>query len=51
VVKSHGAADAYAFAQALARALEEVRNDVVARIAQRMQRAAALAASTVRADA
>jgi glycerol-3-phosphate acyltransferase PlsX len=36
VVKSHGSADRYAFGQALKRALEEVRNDVVARIAQRM---------------
>ena len=36
VVKSHGAADAYAFGQALRRADEEVRNDVVKRITQRM---------------
>jgi glycerol-3-phosphate acyltransferase PlsX len=36
VIKSHGSADAYAFGQALARAVEEVRNDVPQRIAQRM---------------
>ena len=36
VVKSHGSADVYAFGQALARAAEEVGNDVVARITQRM---------------
>jgi len=36
VIKSHGSADAYAFGRALARAAEEVRNDVVARIAHRM---------------
>ncbi len=36
VVKSHGAADVYAFGQALRRAEEEVRNDVLKRIAQRM---------------
>ncbi len=32
VVKSHGSADAYAFEQALHRAAEEVRNDVIRRI-------------------
>jgi len=36
VIKSHGSADAYAFGQALRRAEEEVRNDVVQRITQRM---------------
>jgi glycerol-3-phosphate acyltransferase PlsX len=36
VIKSHGSADAYAFGQALARAVEEVRNDVPQRIARRM---------------
>jgi len=36
VVKSHGSADRYAFGQALKRAKEEVSNDVVARITQRM---------------
>jgi glycerol-3-phosphate acyltransferase PlsX len=36
VIKSHGSADAYAFGQALERAVEEVRNDVPQRIAGRM---------------
>ena len=36
VIKSHGSADAYAFGQALERAVDEVRNDVPQRIAQRM---------------
>jgi phosphate acyltransferase len=36
VIKSHGAASAFAFGNALDRALEEVRNDVVQRITQRM---------------
>jgi glycerol-3-phosphate acyltransferase PlsX len=36
VIKSHGSADAYAFGKALERAVEEVRNDVPKRIAQRM---------------
>ncbi len=36
VIKSHGSADAFAFGKALARAVEEVRNDVIQRIAQRM---------------
>jgi glycerol-3-phosphate acyltransferase PlsX len=36
VVKSHGAADVYAFGQALRRGEDEVRNDVLRRIAQRM---------------
>jgi glycerol-3-phosphate acyltransferase PlsX len=36
VIKSHGSADRYAFGQALRRAAEEVRNDVVRRIGERM---------------
>jgi len=36
VIKSHGSADAYAFGQALTRAVEEVRNNVPQRIMQRM---------------
>ncbi|MBK8063102.1 MAG: phosphate acyltransferase PlsX [Betaproteobacteria bacterium] len=36
VVKSHGSADAFAFGQALHRAVEEVGNGVLQRIAQRM---------------
>jgi phosphate acyltransferase len=36
VIKSHGSADRYAFGQALARAVEEVRNDVPERIAARI---------------
>src|SRR5262245_47572280 len=36
VIKSHGSADEYAFGQALRRAAEEVRNDVVRRITERM---------------
>jgi glycerol-3-phosphate acyltransferase PlsX len=36
VIKSHGAADMYAFGQALRRAEDEVRNDVVERISRRM---------------
>lgn len=36
VIKSHGSADAHAFGQALARAADEVRNDVVARITHRL---------------
>jgi glycerol-3-phosphate acyltransferase PlsX len=36
VIKSHGSADRYAFGQALRRASEEVRNDVVRRITERM---------------
>jgi len=36
VIKSHGSADLYAFGQALRRGEEEVRNDVVRRISQRM---------------
>lgn len=35
VVKSHGSADAFAFARALERATEEVRNEALARITQR----------------
>jgi glycerol-3-phosphate acyltransferase PlsX len=36
VIKSHGSADTFAFGQALARAVEEVRNNVPQRIARRM---------------
>jgi len=36
VIKSHGSADAPAFENALARAVEEVRNDLPRRIAERM---------------
>ncbi|MBI2752077.1 MAG: phosphate acyltransferase PlsX [Betaproteobacteria bacterium] len=36
VIKSHGSADEYAFGQAMLRAEEEVRNDVVQRISRRM---------------
>ena len=36
VIKSHGSADRYAFGQALGRAVEEVQNDVVRRITERM---------------
>ncbi len=36
VIKSHGSADRFAFGQALKRAADEVSNDVVARIADRM---------------
>src|SRR5687767_9032506 len=36
VIKSHGAADVYAFGQALERAVDEVRNNVPQRIAARM---------------
>lgn len=36
VVKSHGSADAFAFARALQRATEEVRNEALARITQRL---------------
>jgi phosphate acyltransferase len=42
VIKSHGSADPFAFARALERALDEVRNDVPQRIAQRMAGVAAL---------
>jgi len=37
VIKSHGSADVHAFGQALTRAAETVRNDVVRRIATRME--------------
>jgi glycerol-3-phosphate acyltransferase PlsX len=37
VIKSHGSADVYAFRQALARAVEEVENDVPQRIAMQVQ--------------
>jgi len=36
VIKSHGAADVFAFGQALTRAVDEVRNNVPQRIMQRM---------------
>ena len=36
VIKSHGSADVFAFGQALARAVDEVRNSVPQRIAERM---------------
>jgi glycerol-3-phosphate acyltransferase PlsX len=36
VIKSHGSADEFAFGQALERAVDEVRNEVPQRIAQRM---------------
>jgi glycerol-3-phosphate acyltransferase PlsX len=36
VIKSHGSANAFAFGRALERAVEEVRNDVIQRIARRM---------------
>jgi glycerol-3-phosphate acyltransferase PlsX len=36
VIKSHGSADAYAFGQALETAMQEVRNNVPQRIAERM---------------
>ncbi|MBI1943629.1 MAG: phosphate acyltransferase PlsX [Betaproteobacteria bacterium] len=38
VIKSHGSADRFAFGQALRRAVDEVRNDVVRRITERMAR-------------
>lgn len=37
VIKSHGSADVYAFGQALARAVEEVKNNVPQRIASQIQ--------------
>jgi phosphate acyltransferase len=37
VIKSHGSADVFAFGQALERAVDEVRNEVPQRIAQRMR--------------
>ena len=36
VIKSHGSADVFAFGQALERAVDEVRNEVPQRIAQRV---------------
>jgi glycerol-3-phosphate acyltransferase PlsX len=36
VIKSHGSADIFAFGKALERAADEVRNDVIRRISQRM---------------
>ena len=41
VLKSHGSADRHAFGQALRRAADEVRNDVVRRITERMAGAGA----------
>ena len=41
VIKSHGSADRYAFGQALKSAVEEVENDVVRRIGERMHGARA----------
>ena len=38
VIKSHGSADAYAFEQALWRAVEEVQNNVPQRIATQVHR-------------
>jgi glycerol-3-phosphate acyltransferase PlsX len=43
VIKSHGSAGTFAFGQALERALEEVRNNVPERIAQRMANIGVLA--------
>jgi glycerol-3-phosphate acyltransferase PlsX len=43
VIKSHGSADVYAFGQALRRATDEVRNDVVQRISARMAEASSQA--------
>ena len=42
VIKSHGSADLYAFGQALRRAEDEVRNDVVQRISSRMAASSSL---------
>jgi len=42
VIKSHGSADARAFGNALERAVEEVRNDVIQRIAARLAPPAAI---------
>jgi len=46
VIKSHGSADIHAFGQALERAVDEVRNEVPQRIAQRMQQLQPMAAAT-----
>jgi len=46
VIKSHGSADIHAFGQALERAVDEVRNQVPQRIAQRMQQLQPMAAAT-----
>jgi len=43
VIKSHGSADAFAFGQALSRAVEEVRNEVPQRIERRMAERQAVA--------
>jgi phosphate acyltransferase len=42
VIKSHGAANAFAFGQALERAVDEVRNDVPQLIARRMAQTVAV---------
>jgi glycerol-3-phosphate acyltransferase PlsX len=41
VVKSHGSADRFAFARAIERAAEEVRNDVLGRISAQIAHAEA----------
>jgi len=41
VVKSHGSADVFSFEQAIVRALEEIRNEVLQRLAQRLGQAGA----------
>ena len=46
VIKSHGAADRRAFGHALERALDEVRNNVPQRIAERMAALVTPAAAT-----
>ena len=50
VIKSHGSADVFAFEQALSRAVDEVRNSVPQRIAQRMEQLKA-SANVVRVQA
>jgi len=50
VIKSHGSADAFAFEQALSRAVDEVRNSVPQRITQRMEQLKA-SVNVVRAQA
>ena len=39
VVKSHGSADAYSFGNAIQRAFDEVKNDVLARLTRRFNAA------------
>src|SRR4029078_10530540 len=46
VIKSHGSAAIHAFGEALERAVDEVRNQVPQRIAQRMQQLQPMAAAT-----